>query len=367
MLSFLLKWNVCARGFVYNLCQRFIGACEAEIVYQNAPHEIHYQRPNSTMQPTNELIVNLDLPVHERWAFLVDFKNEINELLQCYLNDFEEESFIIEGISELKNEVIADEYLAEIEFISSISDFSADQVLVANFYYDVLKFYLGCSAFAVRCDDGILHARNLDWWTDNNILSKYSRIFLFQKGGETLYKTVGWLGFVGALSGTKPGSFSLTLNAVLSKDSPEIALPVSFLLRDVLNSANSFEEAKELLENTTIASDCLILLTGCNPDEMVVIERTPKRHATRYSENGYIIVTNDYKQLENETNGESILQSTSCGRYDRAQELLSQGLPKNTEACFSILKDEKVMMGITVQQMVFENSTGEVSLIKVKD
>ena len=107
------------------------------------------------------------------------------------------------------------------------------------------------------------------------------------------------MGFIGALSGTKPGKFSLTLNAVLSKDSPEIAVPVSFLLRDVLENANSFHEAKETLEKTTIASDCLLLLSGTTSDEMVVIERTPKRSATRGPNNGVICVTNDYKLLEN--------------------------------------------------------------------
>ena len=319
------------------------------------------------MKLRDEYIVNLDLPVKERWSFLFDYKTEINELLQYYLNDFEGGEFIFDSIGEYKKKIISSDYLEEIEFISSISDFSADQVLIANLYYDVLKFYFGCTAFAIERNNNIIHSRNLDWWTENNILSKYSKIFLFQKNGKTLYKTVGWIGFIGALSGTKPDKFSLTLNAVLSNDSPEIALPVSFLLRDVLNSANSFEEAKEKLERTTIASDCLILLSGTQANEMVVIERTPTRHATRFAENGFIIVTNDYKKLENNTKEESVLQATSCGRYNRAQELLLNELPTDFDQCFEILKDENVMMGITVQQMVFKNKSGEIKLIKTGD
>lgn len=311
-----------------------------------------------------EHIINLDLPAKERWGFLVDFKDEVNELLQCYLNDFGGAEYLFENIGELKNEIISQDYLDEIEFIASISNYSSDQVLITNLYYDVLKFYLGCTAFAVESNGKILHARNLDWWTDNNLLSSHSRIFDFQKNNKTVFKTVGWFGFIGALSGIKPEKFSVTLNAVSSKDLPEIATPVSFLLRDILEQENSYETAKAKLENTTIASDCLLLIAGTNANEMAVIERTPTRHATRLPKQNFIIVTNDYKLLENNVSGDSELQSTSCGRYERAEELIFQNTPSSSIDCLKILKDENVMISITVQQMVFDIETGGIELVK---
>jgi acid ceramidase/N-acylethanolamine-hydrolysing acid amidase len=311
-----------------------------------------------------EYIVNLDLPAEERWHFLVDYKEEVNDLLQCYLDDFKGSEFIFEGISEYKKAIISQEYLKEIEFIASISKFSADEVLIANLYYDVLKFYFGCTAFAFEKNGKVMHSRNLDWSTKNNLLSKHSKVFDFQRSGKTIFKTIGWVGFIGALSGIKPHKFSLTLNAVLSNDSPEIATPISFLLRDILTSANTFKEAKQALESITIASDCLILLSGTKANEIVVIERTPKRFSTREATNNFIVVTNDYKQLENNTTEESLLQATSCDRFDRTTALLNEKKPKNLDECIEILKDEKVMMKITVQQMVFDNNTGEIKLIK---
>ncbi len=307
-------------------------------------------------------IVNLDLPADQRWLFLVDHKDEINELLQCYLDDFEGADFIFENIGEYKRSLISKEYLEEIEFIASISNFTSDQVLIANLYYDVLKFYFGCTAFAVESEEGILHARNLDWHTKNDLLSRCTKVFDFHRNGESVFRTIGWPGFIGALSGAKPGKFSLTLNAVLSNDSPEFAPPVSFLLRDILDSSTSFEEAKLRLEQTVIACDCLVLLSGVKSNEMVVIERTPTRSATRKAENGFIAVTNDFKQLENNLTGESMLQLTSCGRYERAQELINDKSPSSLTDCLKVLMDEKIMMGITVQQMVFNNRTGEMKV-----
>jgi acid ceramidase len=311
-----------------------------------------------------ERIVDLELPVEKRWEFLEQFKMEINDLLDCYLNDFQEAAYLFKSIGDYKKEIISPNYLEEVKYIAAISKFDEDQVLIANLYYDVLKFYFGCTAFAVETGSTTYHCRNLDWHTNNNLLSRHSMVFNFKKNGETVFKTVGWPGFVGALSGTKPNKFSLTLNAVLSNDEPEIAFPVSFLLRDVLFKAESYQEAKEILESTPIASDCLILLSGIGRNEKVVIERTPKRFATRKSNDSFIVVTNDYKELEN-GKADTLLQATSCGRYDRAIELLRQKIPDTSEKCINILQDDKVMMRMTVQQMIFNNRTGEINLVKV--
>jgi len=309
-----------------------------------------------------EHIVNLDLPPDQRWTFLCDYKEAINDLLQCYLNDFKGADFIFDNIGLFKKNIVSEEYLQEIEFIASISNFSSNEVLIANLYYDILKFYFGCTAFAISNNHSVLHGRNLDWHTENNLLGKHTRIFDFQREGKTLFKTIGWPGFIGTLSGVSPGKFSLTLNAVLSGDTPEIAAPVSFLLRDVLTSSNTFQDARQKLENTKIASDCLILLSGVSADEKIVIERTPNRFATRISETDYIVVTNDYKEIQNTTLGNNILQVTSCGRYERAETLLKKTTPDNLEGCMKVLRDEGVKMNITVQQMVFDNKTGDIYL-----
>lgn len=313
-----------------------------------------------------EQIVNLDLAAHKRWSFLQDYKTELNELLTCYLKVFENYTPLLQSIDHYKKLVVPDTYLQELQSIAAISGrFDENQVLLANLSYDIMKFFFGCTAFATHTGKTMLHSRNLDWPTDDNLLSRHSMVFNFQKGGRTIFRTVGWPGFVGALSGTKPGKFSLTLNAVLSKDKPEIAFPVTFLLRDVLFACESYEDARQTLEENDIACDCLVLLSGTKQGEHVVIERTPKRFATRESREKFIVVTNDYKKLENGIS-ENILQATSCGRYDRVQELLRQAIPQTADACLDILRDEAIQMQITVQQMVFDNSTGDIRLIKTE-
>lgn len=308
-------------------------------------------------------IINLDLPPSERWSFLSNYTKEVNELIQCYLNDFTGAEFIFEGVELYKEQFVSESYIQEIQSIAAIADFSVNEILVANLYYDVLKLYFGCTAFATWNGNEMLHTRNLDWHTDQNILSTHSMIFDYQKEGETVFKTIGWPGFVGALSGIKPQKFAVTLNAVLSEDQAELALPISFVLRDVLETCESFEEAKIKLENTPIICDCLLLLSGTKPNEKVVIERTPKRTETRSSKEDFIVVTNDYKQLKNGQVTGNILQATSCGRFDTATKLLREQEVLQEQQCLEVLQNENVMMGITVQQMVFNVNTGKITLI----
>ena len=317
------------------------------------------------MKPIEIIIVNLDLSPKERWNFAEKCRKDINELIQCYWRDIENYiDFIEEYLEFYKQTFISTEYLDEIQSLAQFCDFSENQLLIVNLYYDVIKLGFACSAFAFEKDNSIWHARNLDWWTENQLLAKHTKVFEWQKGGEVIFKSVGWIGFIGVLSGMKPNRFAVTLNAVLSEETPSLAKPISFLLREILQADNNFKKAKVILEETEIVCDCLLLLSGTKSNELVVIERTPRTSSTRMATDGFIIVTNDYKaQTSKEVTETSILSETSCKRYDTVKEMLHHQLPLNVNECFDILNNEDVKMNITVQQMVFNS---KLDLIEVE-
>jgi hypothetical protein len=309
--------------------------------------------------------VNLDLPPKDRWHFAANYTQEINEIIACYWIDLEDYVELIESyLDAYKSLFIPSSYIEEIQCIANYCDYTADQILIANLYYDIVKFAFACTAFAFEKDDSIWHARNLDWWTENDVLKKYTKTFNYTKGGKTVFQSVGWVGFVGVLSGVKPNQFSITLNAIVSDEAPNMAKPITFLLREVLEGNSNFQQAQEILEQTEIICDCLLLVAGTTADEIIVIERTPRSSKTRYAENGFIIVTNDYKKIAYESKNQSALKDTSCGRYDKTKFLLKQELPSNTSDCFEILNNKAVKMQITVQQMVFNAKLG---LVEVKN
>jgi acid ceramidase len=307
-----------------------------------------------------ELNVDLDLPPAERWVGLAQFADAARSLMVFYNQDIGGQEMFGKLLTSYRDAVVEQEYLDEMQAIAKLLCVSEFEVLLANFYYDALKVTLGCTAFAVESNDGPLHARNLDWWSDNQLLAQHSLVINYKRGAELCYQVVGWPGYIGALSGMKPGVFAVTLNAVLSSDAPALNPPVTLLLRSVLANALNYDDAVETLRASPIASDCLLLVTGSKSGQMSVIERTPTRAAVRFAERGVLVVANDYRVLPQSAvvQSTSQLAVTSCSRYDRAQFLSTSSPPTSLDECFSVLTDPGVRMQMTMQSMVFQPSTG---------
>ena len=307
-----------------------------------------------------KITIDLRRAPQDRWHLTPIQQQQARELLALYKADLGIEANLEEFLCTSAKELVRADYWAELESLSHLLHLPISDVVLCNFYYDAIKVVLGCTAFAVDTADGVLHARNLDWWTDSAILSKYTTICRFVGGPAGEFTTIGWPGFTGAFSGIAPGRFAITLNAVLSLEPLIPSMPVVLLLRRVLEEAKSFDEALTILSGTALTCDCLLLLTGIRPGEYAVIERTPSRSAIRRGASGFVCVTNDYLQLP--ASGAlptTELLATSCQRFNRVDHLVSEERPVNAADCFSYLSDPAVKMGITVQQMVFQASTGQ--------
>ena len=79
------------------------------------------------------------------------------------------------------------------------------------------------------------------------------------------FTTVGWPGFMGVSSAVAPERFAVTLNAVLSLESAQLAMPVVLLIRTVFEEARPFSEALARLSDAPLPCDCLLLLTRRSP------------------------------------------------------------------------------------------------------
>ena len=309
------------------------------------------------------LTIDLSLPPQKRWKLNKLQRRQTLELLEIYSADCGVDVQDRQAVANAAQHVIPPDYWLEMESLAGLLNLPISEVAFANVYYDSVKVTLarvfGCSAFAVENATEILHARNLDWWTVNGALNRSTVMVRFVGGPQGEFTVIGWPGFAGAFSGIAPGRFALTLNAVLSQEPPQLAMPVEFLLRQALEQEPTFDEALRRLRETPIPCDCLLLLTGAKPGELVVIERTPTRSAVRRARDGFVCTTNDYQLLDAQLSlASSPLQASCCGRYQRTESLLAAHRPQTAEECFHYLNDQDVRMSITVQQMVFSVATG---------
>ena len=312
-----------------------------------------------------ELQIDLDLDPPERWREVQGYAKQAQRLTDSYVKDLGGLELFASMIDEYRTAFVSPEYGAEIDAVAALIDRRPEEVLIANLYYDAFRAILGCTAFALDTPEGPLHARNLDWWTEKNYLCDFTTV-MSCSGGKcpTPYKIVGWPGFIGVFSGMATDRFAITLNAVVSADTPQLAQSITLLLRSVFDSAPDYDNAVSILTETPIAADCLLLVTGTKTGEMVVIERTSTRAELRRPENGMVVVTNDYRALDSgfaPAEG-NVLQETACARFDQATRLCSQHRPANVADCFSILENSDVKMGITVQHMAMRARTGELEV-----
>ncbi len=310
------------------------------------------------------LTVLLDMPPSTRWEGLRPQASHARALVESYARDLGGVERLGPLLEEYAEAFVSSEHREELAAVAALLGLPLQGVLLANLYYDALKAALmGCTAFAVDTPVGPLHARNLDWWTEGRLLATATqRVELRGGRARSPVTIVGWPGFVGALSGVAHGRFAVTLNAVLSEDPPGLAEPMTLLLREVLETARSFDEAVERLTRTPVASDSLLLVTGVRPGERVVVERAPSRAAQRRCEQGPLIVTNSYRALSGEAGAASALARTACTRFQRASALLQARPPGSAEDCFAVLEDPAVRMEITVQHMVLCAATGAVQV-----
>ncbi len=306
------------------------------------------------------LLVDLAEPPATRWRGLFAHIDRARELIDSYLEDLGEYELLGLLLAQYRHSHVPASVGAEIDAVAQLLGKPATDVLLANLYYDAFRAIMGCTAFAVETPNGPLHARNLDWWTERNILSTHTVITDFVGAPAGPFSTVGWPGFVGAFSGVAKGRFAITMNAVISNEKPALAPSIALTIRDVFETAQTFDCAVQMLQ-APIAADCLLLVTGAG-GERVVIERTSTRAALRYPQNGPLVVTNDYRVLDAAGESTSELHATACDRFDRARLLACQNLPADAAACLEILQDERIQMGITVQQMVFDPTTGHLGV-----
>ncbi|MCP4639219.1 MAG: hypothetical protein GY851_02230, partial [bacterium] len=176
--------------------------------------------------------------------------------------------------------------------VGCLAGVGTDDVVLANASYDLASSSHACTGFAIDGPAGPLHGHCLDWDVGADVLREQARIVAFAlPNGRAVLFSLGWPGFLGVFFGWVPGFFAVTLNAAWSTDPRECAAPLGYAIRQAMSVETSFDGLVSFLTNCTLTSDCLLLVTGARPGEMVVVERTPTRAAVREAAGGLLVVT----------------------------------------------------------------------------
>ncbi|XP_065884500.1 acid ceramidase-like [Dysidea avara] len=234
-------------------------------------------------------VINLDQPPDQRWDTLTLAKTtemkamigEIKRLASIILNG-SLIPLIDHDLAPLVDE-LPFPFGDEIKGIAKTSNIPLGEIVLYNIFYEIFTV---CTSIVARDENGkMFHARNLDFglfmgwdisndtWALTELLRPLVVNLNFQQNGMTVFKTVNFAGYIGVLSGIKPGVFTLTMNERFTVDGGYIGLLewvlgkrsghwMSFLTRNTLSNADSFSEAVNMLANTEMLAPAYFILGG---------------------------------------------------------------------------------------------------------
>ncbi|XP_040821639.1 acid ceramidase isoform X2 [Ochotona curzoniae] len=185
----------------------------------------------------------------------------------------------------------------EMKGIADATGIPLGEIISFNIFYE---FFTMCTSIITETKEGhLLHGRNMDFgiflgwninnntWTVTENLKPLTVNLDFQRNNKTVFKATSFAGYVGMLTGFKPGRFSLTLNERFSINGGYIgvlewilgrkdAMWIGFITRSVLENSTSYEEAKNILTKTKILAPAYFILGGNQSGEGCVITRGRK-------------------------------------------------------------------------------------------
>lgn len=272
------------------------------------------------VKPVGRLVIDLDLPPELRWEHLRTCGVVKVDELVCSARLYVDETCLGLGLPPLANGTSlclrwcrgflfwvlgrlcawTHPYSADLRAVAQVYRIPLGELYIANLLYELLG---GCTSFV--CVDGasgkLLHGRTLDW--PFIPLGKHTIQMEWVSGGQTLFQSVGWPGYVGVMTAVKPGKFSISLNArypsveaawwakwLVAKDGEGAVMAslltsascrlysgllgggfqAASLIRKTLERADSFDEACTMLHDMPIAVPSYFVVVSTGPDAAII-------------------------------------------------------------------------------------------------
>lgn len=188
---------------------------------------------------------------------------------------------------------------------------------------------VGCTAYAVwgeKTKGKLLVGRNFDFYAGEDF-AKEKLISIVKPDKGYKYLSISWAGLMGVVSGMNEKGLTVTLNAAKSGVPTSAATPVSIIAREVVQYAQTIDEAYAIISKRKSFVSESFLISSALDSNVVVIEKTPDTTMI-YQVNKKeqrLILTNHFQcsaLYNDQLNQEYIGQGTSTYRYNRVVELI---------------------------------------------
>ncbi|WP_307453408.1 MULTISPECIES: C45 family peptidase [Chryseobacterium] len=205
---------------------------------------------------------------------------------------------------------------------------------------------VGCTSVAVwdqYTDDGnLLIGRNFDFYVGDDFAQNKVVEFVEPDRGIP-YLSVSWPGMIGVVSGMNKSGITVTINAGKSKIPLTAKTPISFVTREILQYAETIDQAIAIARKRKVFVSESILVGSAHDRKAVIIEVSPDNFGVYQAENSdKLFCTNHFQSdayAHDKRNQKHILESHSEYRYEKLQELMEKNRTLNPEKMAALLRD----------------------------
>lgn len=175
------------------------------------------------------------------------------------------------------------------------------------------------------------------------------RIVTFHRpDGRYPFASVGWPGLVGVVTGINARGIFVALNAARTDDPPEEGSPLPLVLRDVLERADTLEQAVQMLVEAKLRTSGIVLVGDGVQRKAVVVELSARAREDRRvarGEDEAVVWATDHmvaEAFQSDSANDWVRRYSSSGyRYERLAELLSGRDPVDPARAAAILRDRR--------------------------
>ena len=169
--------------------------------------------------------------------------------------------------------------------------------------------------------------------------------------GKYPYVSVGWAGLLGVVTGVNARGVVVALNPTRTDDPLETGTPLPLVLRQVLEEADTLEQALEILQAADLRTSGAVLVGDGRQRKAAIVELAPRdkdERKPRGDDAPAIWATNHFirEPFERDAQNDRIRRYTSSGyRYERLGELLAEAGPVDAARAVAILRDRRGLHG----------------------
>jgi predicted choloylglycine hydrolase len=213
-----------------------------------------------------------------------------------------------------------------------------------------------CSGFVILPQatkkKDLIYGRNLDFLKEDSL---ENLVTFYEPDKGNAFVSIGWPGMMGVVSGMNDKGLTVGIFTAYSEDVSFDGIPSCFLMRKVLQYANSIEEAEEIIIQTKRTGPNIILVA--DKKKVLMIECSATKYALRKPQNGLLISSNHFLSpiYENDRKQKKALESgDSEKRYEKMEKLLKEKYGQiDIEYGIKILRDNIILKENTLHSVIF--------------